>query len=94
VLSCRSSRLPSVLRAEVDNAWDDSWRDSFAMWLYLMVKPSHVEVNVDGLAYLLHGSTVRSSQTREPGLLPGAVLSCRYNGHMREASKRLEEKHV
>jgi hypothetical protein len=94
VLSCRSSGLPGVLRAEVNNVWDDSWRGSFAMWLYLTVKPSHVEVNVDRLAYLLHGSMVRSCQTRGPGLLPGAVLSCRYSGHMREASERLEEKHV
>jgi hypothetical protein len=35
-LGC-SSWLPDVLSTEVDDAWDDSWRGSFMMWLYLMV---------------------------------------------------------
>jgi hypothetical protein len=26
----------------VDDARDDSWRESFAMWLYLTAKPCHV----------------------------------------------------
>jgi hypothetical protein len=55
-----SSWLPDVLGAEVDDARDDSWRDSFAMWLYLMGKPSHMGVDVDGLAYPLHCPMVYS----------------------------------
>jgi hypothetical protein len=34
--------LSSILGAEVDDAWDDSWRGRFAVWLYLAAKPSHV----------------------------------------------------
>jgi hypothetical protein len=34
--------LPGVLGDEVDDARDDSWSGSFAIWLYLMAKPSHV----------------------------------------------------
>jgi hypothetical protein len=64
----------------VDNSRDDSWRDSFAIWLYLMATPSHVGVNVDGLAYPLHRPTVHSCQMRGQGLLPDAVLSCHYSG--------------
>jgi hypothetical protein len=37
-----SSWLPGVLGTEVDEVRDDSWRGTFAMWLYLMAKPSHV----------------------------------------------------
>jgi hypothetical protein len=40
--------LPSILGAEVDDAWDDSWRGSFAERLYLVTKPSHLGVDVDG----------------------------------------------
>jgi hypothetical protein len=37
-----SFRLPSVLGAKVDGAWDDSCRGRFTEWLYLVAKPSHV----------------------------------------------------
>jgi hypothetical protein len=30
-----SLRLPEILGAEVGDARDDFWRDSFAMWLYM-----------------------------------------------------------
>jgi hypothetical protein len=45
-----SSWLPGVLGAEVADARDGSWRRCFATWLYLAAKPSHVGVDVDGLA--------------------------------------------
>jgi hypothetical protein len=47
------------------------------VWLYLAAKPSHLGVDVDGLAYSLHWPTVCSFQMRGLGLLPGTVLSCR-----------------
>ena len=31
---------------------DDSWRGCFTVWLYLAAKPSHLGVDVDGLAAL------------------------------------------
>jgi hypothetical protein len=46
--------------AEVDDDWDHCWRGSFTVWLYLMAKPSHMGVDVDGLAYPLHHPTVHS----------------------------------
>jgi hypothetical protein len=58
------SWFPGVLGAEVDDAQDDSWRGSFIAWLYLVAKPSHVGVDVDGLAYPLHHHTVHNCQTR------------------------------
>jgi hypothetical protein len=70
--------LPGILGAEMDDIWDDSWRGSFAMQLYLMAMPSHVGFDVDGLAYPLHRPTVRSCQTRRHGLLPGVVLSLQW----------------
>jgi hypothetical protein len=45
-----SSQFPDVLDVEVDNARDDSGRGSFVAWLYMVAKPSHVGVDVDGLA--------------------------------------------
>jgi hypothetical protein len=39
-----------ILGAQVDDAQDDSWSGCFTMWLYLATKPSHVGVDVDGLA--------------------------------------------
>jgi hypothetical protein len=74
-LEC-SSWLSGVLGAEVDDARDNSWRGSFTMRLYLMATPSHMGVDVDGLAYPLHQPTVRSCQMRGQGLLLGVVLSC------------------
>jgi hypothetical protein len=53
VLEC-SSQLPDMQNDEVDDAWDESWRGSFKALLYLAAKPSHMEVNVDGLAYPLY----------------------------------------
>jgi hypothetical protein len=38
----------------VDDARDDSWRGSFVKRFYLVAKPSHVTVDVDGLACPLH----------------------------------------
>jgi hypothetical protein len=42
-LGC-SFRLPGVLGAKVDGARDDSWIGRFAVWLYLVAKPSHTGV--------------------------------------------------
>jgi hypothetical protein len=44
---------------------------------YLASKPSHVGVDVDGLAYLMHCPTFCSHQTRGQGLLSDVVLSHR-----------------
>jgi hypothetical protein len=54
----------SLLNTEVDDARDDSWRGSFTNRLYLAAKPSHVEVDVDGLAYPLHRPMTHSCQVR------------------------------
>jgi hypothetical protein len=67
-LGC-SSWLCGILGAEVDDAQDDSWRGSFAVWLYLVAKPSHMGFDVDGPAYRLHRPTVRSFQTGGHDLL-------------------------
>jgi hypothetical protein len=42
----------------------------------LTAKPSHVRIDVDGLACPLHRPTACSRQTRGYGLLSDAVLSC------------------
>jgi hypothetical protein len=68
--------LLSVLCAEVDDARDDTRRGSFAKRLYLTAMPSHVGVDVDGLAHPLHQPTICSGQVWGQGLLSGAVLSC------------------
>jgi hypothetical protein len=65
-----------ILDAEVDDAQDGSWRRCFVAWLYLAAKPSHVGVDVDGLAWPLHHPTPCSRQTRGQSLLPGVVLYC------------------
>jgi hypothetical protein len=75
-----SSRFLSVLGAEVDDARNGSWRRCFTMWLYLAAKPSHVGVNVDGLAYPLHRPMACNRQTRGQGLLPGVILSHQCSG--------------
>jgi hypothetical protein len=49
-----SSRFPGVIGAEVDDARDGSWRCFFTAWIYLAAKPSHVGVDMDGLACPLH----------------------------------------
>jgi hypothetical protein len=41
--------FPCVLGAEVDDVRDGSWRRCFTAWLYLAAKPSHMEVDVDGV---------------------------------------------
>jgi hypothetical protein len=48
-----------------------------ALWrrLYLAAKPSHVRVDVDGLACPLHHPTAYSRQTRGQSFLLGAALS-------------------
>jgi hypothetical protein len=43
--------------------------------LYLAAKPSHVGVNVDGLASPLHGLVVCNRQTRGQGFLSGTTFS-------------------
>jgi hypothetical protein len=75
-----SSWFRGVLGAEVDGAWDGFWRRCFTAWLYLVAKPSHVGVDVDGLACPLHHPMTCSHQTRGHGLLPGTVLSCHCSG--------------
>jgi hypothetical protein len=45
-----SSQFLGVLGVEVDDTQDGSWRRCFMAWLYLAAKPSHVGVDVDGLA--------------------------------------------
>jgi hypothetical protein len=50
-----SSWLPGFLGTEVGVAQYDYWRGSFTAWVYLAAKPSHVGVDVDGLAYPLPG---------------------------------------
>jgi hypothetical protein len=45
-----SSRFSGILGAKVDDARDGSWRCCFAVWLYLVAKSSHVEIDVDELA--------------------------------------------
>jgi hypothetical protein len=59
-----SSWLPGVLGAEVDDAQNDSWGGNFEAWLYMAAKPSHLRVDVDGLACPLHHPTVHSCQIR------------------------------
>jgi hypothetical protein len=75
--------LSGVLGAEVVGARDDSWRGHFTVWLYLAAKPSHMGVDVDGLACPMHWHMVRSCQTRGQCLLPGVVLSCCCSGRWR-----------
>jgi hypothetical protein len=76
----RSSWLLDVLGAEVDDTQDESWRGCFMKRLYLPAKPSHIGIDVDGLAYPLHRPMARSWQMRGQGLLPGVVLSYRCSG--------------
>jgi hypothetical protein len=42
------------LSTEVDGAQDGSWRRRYFAWPYFAAKPSHMRVDVDGLAYPLH----------------------------------------
>jgi hypothetical protein len=49
----------------VDDAQDDSWKGCFTMLLYLVAKPSHVGVDVDGLAYPLTGLRSIASKLME-----------------------------
>jgi hypothetical protein len=70
-----SSGLLSVPGVEVDDARDDSWRRCFVASAYLPTKPSHVGVDVDGLAYPLHHHTTCSHQMRGQGVLSGVALS-------------------
>jgi hypothetical protein len=74
-LGC-SCRFPGIFGADMDDARDYSWRHCFTAWLYLAANPSHMRVNMDGLACSLHHPTTCSHQMRGQGLLPGVVLSC------------------
>jgi hypothetical protein len=69
------SWFPGVLRAEVNDAQDCSWRRCFMALLYLAAKPAHVGVDLHGLAYPLHSPMAYSRQTRGQGLLLCVVLS-------------------
>jgi hypothetical protein len=51
------------LCAEMDDVWVSSWRFHHAR-LYLAAKPSHVGVDVDGVACQLHHPTACAHQTR------------------------------
>jgi hypothetical protein len=76
-------QLMGVLCAEVDGVRNDFWRGHFAVWLYLVAKPSHVRgggVDVDGLACPLHRPMVCRFHVRGHDLLPDAVLSYRCSG--------------
>jgi hypothetical protein len=57
----RSLWLPG---AEVAGAWNNFWSHRYFIGLYLTAKPSHMGVDLDGLAYFLDCSTVRTYQTR------------------------------
>jgi hypothetical protein len=63
--------------AEVDGARDGSWRRRCFAWLYLAANPSHVGVNVEGLACPLHPPTVYDRQMRGQSFLSGTAPSCR-----------------
>jgi hypothetical protein len=75
-----SSGFSGVFGVEVDDNRDGSSRCCFMAWLFLGAKPSHMGVNVDGLAYPLHRPMTSSCQMRGQGLLPGIVLSHHYSG--------------
>jgi hypothetical protein len=60
--------------AEVDDARVGRWRHSHD-GLYLTAKPSHMGVDVDGLAYPLHRPMVCDHQTRGQSFLSDAALS-------------------
>jgi hypothetical protein len=79
-LPWHSSRIPGILGAEVADARDKSWRGSFTKRLYFPAKPSHMGINVDGLAYPLHRPMAHSCQMRGRGLLSSAILSCCCSG--------------
>jgi hypothetical protein len=48
----------------------------FLVMFYLAVKPSHVEVDVDGLAYSLHHPRICSRQRGGQSFLTGSIPSC------------------
>jgi hypothetical protein len=70
-------QLPGTLGVEVDVAQDDSGRGCFAKRLYMVAKPSHVGVDVDGLACLCFGLRLIAARLGDKAYLPGAALSCR-----------------
>jgi hypothetical protein len=45
-------------------------------WFYMAAKPSHIGVDVDGLACPLHRPTACNRPMRGQGLLSGTALSC------------------
>jgi hypothetical protein len=61
--------------AEVNGARDGSWRHRCFTQLYLAAKPSHMGVDVDGLACSLHCLTVCDRQTKGYDFLSGVALS-------------------
>jgi hypothetical protein len=75
-----SFRFSGIVGAEVYDAQNGSSRRCFAVWLCLAAKPSHVGVDVNGLAYSLHRPTTYSHQMRGQGLFLGAILSCHCSG--------------
>jgi hypothetical protein len=59
-----SSRFLGILGAKLDDAQDGSWRRCFMAWLSLAAKPSHVGIDVDGLACPLYCPMACSRQMR------------------------------
>jgi hypothetical protein len=62
-----------VLGTEVDGAQDSSWRCCCFAWLYLPARPSHVGVNVDGIACPMHYPMVCVQQTMGQSFLSGVA---------------------
>jgi hypothetical protein len=71
--------FPSILLGSRALRWTVPWTVlvDIALWhrLYLVAKPSHVGVDVDGLAYPLHHPMTCSCQSRGQGFLSGTALS-------------------
>jgi hypothetical protein len=75
-----SFRSLGVLGAEVDDARDDFWRRSFAVWFYLAVKPSYMGIDVNGLACPRTILRPVAAIWGDMASLPCTILSCRCNG--------------
>jgi hypothetical protein len=75
-----SSWFLDFLGIEVDDAQNGSWRHCFVVLFYLAANPTHMGVDVDGLACPLHHPIACGHQMRGQGLLPGVILSCHCSG--------------
>jgi hypothetical protein len=54
---------------------DGSWSHHCFAWLYMVVNPSHMGADVDGVAYFLHRPMVYNCQMRGQRFLTGATPS-------------------